>query len=92
MENLSFGLNLIPASKQLHKNGNKKSEDFAKFGLEVPTAEWDTKRQHEKEFTRYFGYILCECTVHAKNVSKLCLVESWKSESEVLEVLTYHSR
>ena len=59
-ENL-VALNLIPASKQLHEEWKAKiAEDFAKFGLEVPTSEFMQKRQQKRNSTEYFGYILCE--------------------------------
>ena len=59
-ENL-VALNLIPASKQLHEEWKAKiAEDFAKFGLEVPTSEFMQKGSRKGIHTEYFGYILCE--------------------------------
>ena len=57
-ENL-VALNLIPASKQLHEEWKAKiAEDFAKFGLEVPTSEFMQKAA-EKEFTPNILDIFC---------------------------------
>ena len=59
-ENL-VALNLIPSSKQLHEEWKAKIvEDFAKFGLEVPTSEFMQKGSRKGIHTEYFGYILCE--------------------------------
>ena len=59
-ENL-VALNLIPASKQLYEEWKAKiAEDFAKFGLEVPTSEFMQKGSRKGIHTEYFGYILCE--------------------------------
>lgn len=54
-------LDLIPASKTLYADWkNLISEDFQKFGIEVPTAEFMQKGSRTGYHTEYFGYILCE--------------------------------
>ncbi len=54
-------LNLIPSSKKLHEEWKSTiSEDFKKFGLEIPTAEFMQKGSRKGVHTEYFGYILCE--------------------------------
>ncbi len=54
-------LNLIPSSKKLYEAWKQKiTEDFAKFGLEVPTETFMQKGSRKGIHTEYFGYILCE--------------------------------
>ena len=67
-ENL-VALNLIPASKQLHEEWKAKiAEDFAKFGLEVPTSEFMQKKQKRNSHQNILDIFCANCST-CKNVS-----------------------
>lgn len=54
-------LDLIPDSKMLYADWkNLVSEDFEKFGIELPESEFMQKGSRKGYHTEYFGYILCE--------------------------------
>lgn len=54
-------LELIPDSKRLYADWkNLVSEDFEKFGIEIPESEFMQKGSRKGVHTEYFGYILCE--------------------------------
>ena len=54
-------LELIPDSKTLYADWkNLVSEDFEKFGIEIPESEFMQKGSRKGVHTEYFGYILCE--------------------------------
>lgn len=54
-------LNLIPDSKKLYEDWKQKiSEDFEKFGLQLPENNWMQKGSRKGIHTEYFGYILTD--------------------------------
>lgn len=54
-------LELIPDSKKLYAEWKDLvSEDFEKFGIEIPESEFMQKGSRKGVHTEYFGYILCE--------------------------------
>lgn len=54
-------LDLIPDSKRLYADWkNLVSEDFEKFGIDIPESEFMQKGSRKGVHTEYFGYILCE--------------------------------
>ncbi len=54
-------LNLIPDSKKLYEDWKQKiSEDFEKFGLQLPENKWMQKGSRKGIHTEYFGYILTD--------------------------------
>ncbi len=75
-ENL-VALNLIPASKQLHEEWKAK---ICQIWFRSSNFRIYAKRQQKRNSHRIFWIYFVRIAVHAKNLSKLCLVESWKSE------------
>jgi ring-1,2-phenylacetyl-CoA epoxidase subunit PaaC len=60
-ENEFQGLNVIPESKVIYPEWIKQIEnDFAKFGLAIPTDPFMQKGSRKGIHTEYFGFILCE--------------------------------
>lgn len=59
-ENL-VALDIIPSSKKLYEDWKQKiTEDFGKFGLEIPISTFMQKGSRKGIHTEWFGYILCE--------------------------------